>query len=119
MAAKIKRSICHQLVQQEQLLYPVASYEPISTFDAADKKRLASPPHQVCITSFAVTREESRSVKAANAATFLRQVEQVKVYLGRCAACQHAMMTMCRCVSGALSAQASSDVAFCKRALAC
>jgi hypothetical protein len=82
-AQKVKRSTWGAMAAQEQLLTPMDPYEPVSTFDASDRKKHASSALLTPVTNFGELKQEPANVAQVAQALFLRQVEQVRVYKTR------------------------------------
>jgi hypothetical protein len=68
--------------QQEATIMPLDAYSPISTFDAADRRKHALPTVNLPVMSMPEPRRNAREVALLSHVSFLREVEQVWLFAG-------------------------------------
>ena len=76
--AWVRRDVIECLEAKAQIITPLDTYTPISTFDVADYKKHAPPEIMVHVHSFALRRAEAQAPAIARKIVFLRSVEQLE-----------------------------------------
>ena len=74
---KVRHATYGAMSAQEQVITPMPAYEPVSSFDANDRKRLAAGAMTTRVTNYATLRADARQERRLAQLEFLRRVEQV------------------------------------------
>ena len=74
---KVRRATYGAMLAQEQVITPMPAYEPVSGFDANDRKRLAAGAMTTRVTNNATLRADAHQERRLAQLEFLRRVEQV------------------------------------------